>query len=168
MSKEAKSDANENSSQVVTKRKKGNPALKKGGPSLNPKGRPKGLPDSRSLFRKALDKKPGELDAFVEGIINRAKKGDPAAMRIVAERVCAPIKPKDDPVNIPNMSGKSPLQQADALIAAVASGNLTPAEGSIVMGLLRDRAAIHEATELEKRIAELEKRLNGGQNPPAN
>ena len=48
------------------------------------------------------------------------------------------------------------VQAAGALLAEVASGELTPNQGTQIMGLIESYQKIVEATELERRLSALE------------
>lgn len=72
--------------------KRGNPALVKGGPSLNPAGRPKGSSNARTKMQNELiESFHGELEkefkAVVRKIIRKAKDGDMAASKLLLDRV---------------------------------------------------------------------------------
>jgi hypothetical protein len=70
---------------------KGNPTLVKGGPSLNPKGRPKGSKNKLTQMQNALiDQFAGEMNkefkAVIRTIIREAKGGDMSAARLLMDR----------------------------------------------------------------------------------
>ena len=70
---------------------KGNPALVKGGPSLNPAGRPKGSKNKLTQMQNELiDQFAGEMNkefkAVIRTIIREAKNGDMAAARLLMDR----------------------------------------------------------------------------------
>jgi len=69
-----------------------------------------------------------------------------------------PIK-KETPVSfaMPDMNNTATaVQAAGALLAEVASGELTPNQGTQIMGLIESYQKIVEATELEGRLSALE------------
>ena len=71
--------------------KRGNPNLVKGGPSLNPKGRPKGSKNTRTeMQNKLIDSFAGEMEkdflAVVRSIVRKAKDGDMTAAKILMDR----------------------------------------------------------------------------------
>tara|TARA_R110000822_G_scaffold63674_3_gene156295 strand:+ start:34 stop:414 length:381 start_codon:yes stop_codon:yes gene_type:complete len=70
---------------------KGNPALVKGGPSLNPAGRPKGSKNKLTQMQNELiDQFAGEMNkefkAIIRTIIREAKNGDMTAARLLMDR----------------------------------------------------------------------------------
>ena len=71
--------------------KRGNPALVKGGPSLNPHGRAKGTKNKLTLLQNELiDQFAGEMNkdfkAVIRRIIKEAKGGDMTAARLLMDR----------------------------------------------------------------------------------
>lgn len=76
---------------MTTAKKLGNPNLVKGGPSLNPKGRPKGSLNSKTQMQNALiESFSGELEreftSVVKAVIKKAKSGDMTAAKILLDR----------------------------------------------------------------------------------
>ena len=72
-------------------KKVGNPNLKKGGPSLNPAGRPKGTKNKLTLMQNELiDQFAGEMNkefkAILRTVIREAKGGDMTAARLLLDR----------------------------------------------------------------------------------
>tara|TARA_R100000458_G_C8274503_1_gene249454 strand:- start:1348 stop:1773 length:426 start_codon:yes stop_codon:yes gene_type:complete len=71
--------------------KRGNPMLKKGGPSLNPNGRTKGSKNKLTLLQNGLiDQFAGEMNkefkAVIKTVIREAKNGDMTAARLLLDR----------------------------------------------------------------------------------
>lgn len=71
--------------------KRGNPNLVKGGPSLNPKGRPKGTKNTRTeMQNRLIDSFAGEMEkdflAVVRSIVRKAKDGDMTAAKLLMDR----------------------------------------------------------------------------------
>jgi hypothetical protein len=71
--------------------KRGNPALVKGGPSLNPQGRSKGSKNKLTLLQNELiDQFAGEMNkefkAIIRRVVQEAKGGDMTAARLLLER----------------------------------------------------------------------------------
>lgn len=106
----------------------GNPAWKPG-VSGNPAGRPKGARNKATLMAEAM------LDGDVEGItrsaIALAKAGDPRAIRLCLDRLCAPRRDRHVSVDLPPVECAADAVRASAaLLQAVAEGALTPAEAA--------------------------------------
>ena len=99
----------------------------------------------------------GEAEQLTRRAIDAALEGHPAALRLCMERIL-PIK-KETPVSfaMPDMNKTTTaVQAAGALLAEVASGELTPNQGTQIMGLIESYQKIVEATELERRLSALE------------
>ena len=121
-------------------------------------GNPGKPPGSRHRATQAVQALlEGEAEALSRRAVERALEGDVTALRLCLERI-APQR-KDAPVTFalpPMQAAADALQAAGAILAAVASGDLTPAEGAHVMALVETYRRTFETTELESRIAALE------------
>ena len=65
------------------------------GVSGNPKGKPKGTLDFRSTIKMAMLKIEANAEEIVDKVIDMAKNGDPACIKIVMDRI---IPVKKDPL----------------------------------------------------------------------
>ena len=131
-------------------------ALYKKGQSGNPSGRPKGVRDRRSQYRDALQSHAPEIIAM---LLKKALDGDSVAIRIVADRICPPLKATDEPVYI-ELTG-SPTEKGEKVISALANGSLTPGEASTAMAVIQAQTRVVSADELEARVKKLEDMKNG-------
>lgn len=125
------------------------------GRSGNPAGRPKGSRNATTRMVEALFE--DEAEELARKAIELAKAGDGPVLRAVLDRL-APAR-KDAPITIELPAVESATDAkaaAAAVIAAVASGEISPGEGGAVMSLLTAQRAIIETQELEARIAALE------------
>lgn len=129
----------------------------KPGQSGNPDGRRKG---SRNITTQLVEGMiEGEAEEITRKAIELAKAGDGPVLRLVLERL-APAR-KDAPIafELPPIETAADAKSASsAVLAAVAVGDITPGEGSAVMGLLVSHKLIVEATDFEARLAALEER----------
>ncbi|MEM0935747.1 MAG: DUF5681 domain-containing protein [Pseudomonadota bacterium] len=122
--------------------------------SGNP-GRPKGSRHQTTLAVEALLE--GEAEGLTRRAVELALEGDTTALRLCLERI-APTK-KDAPVRFdlpPMNTAQDAARAADAILAAVSRGDLTPLEGTSVMALVETFRRTLETTEFEARIAALE------------
>lgn len=118
-------------------------------------GRPKGSRHKVTLAVEALLE--GEHEELTRKAIDKAKEGDMVALRLCLERI-APAR-KDAPIMVelpPVESAADAKAASTAILAAVASGDVTPSEGAAVMSLLVSHKLIIEATDFEHRLAALE------------
>ena len=128
----------------------------KPGKSGNPKGKPKGARDRRSVWREKLG---GELDAILERVVAAAKAGDMQAISLILSRTCPPLRPRGEPVPLPALGkAKSFSELARAILAAIAAGDLSPDQGSDLLGALVSATKIVESDELAARLTALEQR----------
>ncbi|HZW86428.1 MAG TPA: DUF5681 domain-containing protein [Gallionella sp.] len=127
-------------------------AFKKG-QSGNPSGKPRGARDKRTELRLLLEP---HREALVQLVVDKALAGDGAALRICIDRLIAPVR--SNPVRIENFTGTL-AERGEAVIAAIGKGELGIDEASALMSVLQSQARIIEASELDARIAALEKVL---------
>ncbi|MCA0943382.1 DUF5681 domain-containing protein [Salipiger pacificus] len=118
-------------------------------------GKPRG--SRHKITRAVADLLDGEAEAITRKAVELALEGDATALRLCLERI-APAR-KDAPVTfeLPAMNSASEAAgAAAAVLAAVADGQLTPAEAASVMGLVDSYRRTLEVTEIERRLAALE------------
>ncbi len=127
------------------------PGRWKPGQSGNPRGRPKGTSTADKL-RAAIE---GDLPEILEAMIQSAKSGDVGAARLLLERAVPSLKPTELPVSV-DVQGESLTDQGRAILEAVASGRVVPAQGAILMGALAQLARLVELDEFEVRLKALE------------
>jgi hypothetical protein len=128
------------------------------GVSGNPSGRPKGIVDSRQRLRAALDPHADELLARA---VEMAKGGDVAVLTFLLGRALPAPKPETAPIEVALPDG-SLTQQAEALVAAAASGALPASTAAELLGGLATVARLREVDELQARVEALEARVAPG------
>ncbi len=122
-------------------------------------GRPKGARNKASLAAEAL--LDGEAEAIARKAVEMALAGDTTAMRLCLERIM-PIR-RDRPVSfaMPQITSASEAATAaSAIVAAVASGELTPSEALDLSRVLENYTRVLEASEFEERLQKLERVTN--------
>ena len=129
--------------------------FQKGNQFSRGKGRPPGSGGYRAALLQAVG--PDEFAALVSHLYGLAMAGDMQAAGVLVGRLVPPLRSKDEPVSVDLPDG-TPLDQARAIVAAVAGGVLTPQEGKALLDGLAAVVKIEEVTELEKRISALEGR----------
>jgi hypothetical protein len=128
------------------------------GQSGNLRGRPRGSRNKTTLAVEALLE--GEAEALTRVCIERAKIGDSTALRIVMERICAPIRERAVMFELPPISALAELPVVlGRIVAAVSAGELLPAEGQALSTMLAAQCRAFETIELAERLDELERRL---------
>ena len=128
------------------------------GQSGNPSGRPKGSRNRTTLAAEAL--LDGEAEQLTRKAIELAKGGDLAAIRICLDRILPARKDRTITFALPTMATASDAANAvAAIVAAVAEGEVTPAEAAELSRLVENYSKNLMATDIEERIATLEKTL---------
>lgn len=118
-------------------------------------GKPQGARNkATALAQKLLHDSAGRL---TEVAIDLALQGDPSALKMCLARILPPVK--DVPVNLAlpaiGCAYEASFAATDVL-AAVASGELTLAEGQAALTALETYARISDVGEIEARLAALE------------
>src|ERR1700733_4043508 len=129
----------------------------KKGQSGNPDGRPKGGRNRATVLADQIfdDKLFGadkKAEAIIAKAIDLAVGGDTACIRFCLDRMM-PIR-KDRPVHfeLPKMTEvKDALKASAAIVAAVASGDLTPSEAAELSKVVDGYARVLQAVEHEDR-----------------
>lgn len=119
-------------------------------------GKPKGA--RHKATRAALALLDGEAEALTRQAVTMALDGDGTALRLCLERIAPPRR--DAPVTFhlpPMQSAADAAKAAGAVLSAVAEGDLTPTEGAHIMGLVETYRRTLETSELETRVAALER-----------
>ncbi|GEP04837.1 DUF5681 domain-containing protein [Methylobacterium oxalidis] len=125
------------------------------GQSGNPAGRPVGSRHRYTVLAEKL--MSDDIEAITTSVLNAAKSGDMTAARLVLDRI-APIR-RDRPVTfqLPPIETTADLPKAtNALLQAVASGDLTPAEASDIGKAVDAHVRAIEAADLHQRLLRIE------------
>lgn len=118
-------------------------------------GKPKGARHKTTLAVEAL--LDGEHESLTRKAIEKALEGDTTALRLCLDRL-APAR-KDTPISFELPTITCPAETvvaSNAVLAAMAAGEITPDEAGRVMSLLTAHRAIIETSNLADRIAALE------------
>ena len=141
-----------------SKRNSSNGHWKKG-TSGNPSGRPTGSRNRKTLFlEQMLD---GQAETILEKAMELAKDGNPQALRLCLDRILPVPKERAVTLEIPPITNAKDIpQQSQCVVAAIAQGRITPAEGESITNVLMSHIRILETVEFERRMAELENHVN--------
>ena len=119
------------------------------------KGRPKGVKNKKKLAIESLLE--GQAEALTQTAISKALEGDGLALRLCMERIAPAPKDKSVLFPIPEMNDAMDASKAaSSVLTAVSKGELTPIEGTRVMGLIDSYRRTLELTEIEERLRVLE------------
>jgi hypothetical protein len=128
------------------------------GKSGNPAGKPRGCRSKATLLVEAL--LDGEAEQITRKAIALALGGDVVALRLVLERIVPPRR--DRPVQFalpPLQTAADACKAVAAITSAIASGHLTPSEGSEFVAIVDSYVRAVEAAELEVRVRQLEEAM---------
>ena len=101
----------------------------------------------------------GSAEALTQKAVDMALDGDTTALRLCLERLAPPRKDAPVVFDLPRMgAAEDAAHAAGAVLDAVASGDLTPVEGSHIMGLVETFRRTLETTEIENRLSALEQK----------
>lgn len=126
------------------------------GHSGNPAGRPKGSRNATTVALETL--LDGQAEALTNKAVEMALDGDMAALRLCMDRILPPRK--DRPVTFVLPSIKSASDAAavtSAILSAVASGEITPADAGEIGKLVEAYVKAFETAELAERLERLER-----------
>jgi len=129
------------------------------GQSGNPAGRPRGSRNRTTILMQGLLTERAE--AIGRKVIQLAEDGDIAALRLCMERL-APA-PKGEPVDFELPLLEKPADSVAAaatIVAAVASGDLTPSEAGELAKVIDIYMRALEARGFDARLASREARTN--------
>lgn len=126
---------------------------KKGGPSPNPTGRPKGIVDKRMRLTKLFS---DDCEAVVKQVIEQAKNGDLQAAKLVLARVSPPLRNHAQTASFDLDVTESFTNQARQIFRAIANGELNPDAGKLLIDSLTAVARMGELDEINSRLEALE------------
>jgi hypothetical protein len=124
------------------------------GQSGNPEGRPRGSRNATTIALETL--LDGQAEALTQKAIDLALIGDIPALRLCLDRILPPRK--DRPVTLPPIqNAQDAAATVSAVLAAVATGELTPADAGEISKLIEAYVKAYETAELAQRLERLER-----------
>jgi hypothetical protein len=133
----------------------GNPNWKRGGPSPNPAGKPKGAYSKRDKIAHALNDNGPDV---VQKVIDAALAGDMTACGLVLTRLVPTVRAQAQTVQFALDTGLPLSEQLAQLALAVAAGQVSPDTGQQISAMLSNLATVRSSENLEERIIALEAR----------
>lgn len=128
------------------------------GASGNASGRPRGSRNRSTMILAALS--DSDAVAIQTAIIEKAKKGDMVAARLILDRIFPAPRGRAVSFPIPKANDAAGVLAAHAsMIDAVAKGTITIDEGMATSQLLSAQLKAIEATETEARLRAIEQQL---------
>jgi len=125
------------------------------GVSGNPAGRPVGARHKTTLAIEAL--LDGEAEIITRKAIQLALEGDTTAIRLCLDRILPLRRDRHVSFALPKLEKADDVKQAvSAIVAAVAEGELTPAEAGELSKVVDAFTRMLETLDFEERLAKLE------------
>ena len=118
------------------------------GKTGNPAGRPPGT-TPRAKFRKLVD---GDMPGIVATLVANAKAGDVQAAKVLIDRLIPTLKPTADSMSL-KVSGTL-TEQGAAIVAAMASGKVTPDQAKSAMDVILAQSHLIDQTEIITQLNE--------------
>jgi hypothetical protein len=126
------------------------------GKSGNPDGRPRGSRNATTLALEAL--LDGQAQVLTQKAIDLALTGDISALRICLDRIMPARKDRPVTFTLPLInSARDATAAISAVLAAVAVGEITPAEAGEISKLVEAYVRAFETAELADRLERLER-----------
>lgn len=128
----------------------------KPGQSGNPAGRPKGARNATTVaLENLLD---GQAEALTNKAVELALGGDMVALRLCMDRILPPRKDRPVTFDLPPIKSASDAAAVtSSVLAAVANGEITPADAGEVGKLVEAYVKAFEVAELAERLERLER-----------
>lgn len=128
------------------------------GQSGNPAGRTPGTQNKSTLMAMALLGQ--DLEAITSTIVRAALDGDMGAAKFVVERMVPAVRERPLLIELPETTTAAGIDGAQqAILTAVACGDLLPGEATALSGIVEQRRKAIETVEIINRITQLEKIL---------
>lgn len=127
----------------------------KKGQSGNPTGKPAGVRNKATVMVQSIMERGAK--EITEAVVGLAKEGDLSAARLVLERLLPPAKERPISLALPSTDTAGGIAEAQqAILQAVAAGDLLLGEGTALAGIVEARRKAVETLQLEQRITALE------------
>jgi hypothetical protein len=125
-------------------------------------GNPSGRPSGSSKVAKLREQIAAQVPEIVSKLIEAARGGDVSAARLLLERAVPAVKPIEQtaPIHLPT---GTLTDRGEAILAAIAAGDLSPSQGAQLLASLGSLAKAIEIDEIERRIKALEARASNGE-----
>jgi hypothetical protein len=128
----------------------------KPGQSGNPAGRPRGSRNATTVALESL--LDGQAEALTNKVVELALDGDMAALRLCMDRILPPRKDRPVTFALPSIESASDAAAVtSAILSAVASGEITPADAGEIGKLVEAYVKAFETAELAERLERLER-----------
>ena len=134
------------------------PEIKRKGWQPGQSGNPKGKTPGSGELQKLRASIAADVPEILVGLAIAAKGGDVQAARLLLERVLPPVKPIEQAVKLQLPDGGTLTAQGRNVLSAVASGDLAPGQGAMLLSAIGSLARVTEIDEMEARLTKLEEK----------
>ena len=117
-------------------------------------GNRRGRPPGNATRREVRDRVGDRLGELIDRLMQSALEGDTTAAKLILDRLAPSLRPVDAPMTLPPADDAP--QTAQAVIAAMSAGEVTPGEANTALSALRTATEITMLAELRERIEALE------------
>ncbi len=125
------------------------------GVSGNPRGKPRGTRHRVTLMAESMMQ--DDAADVVRAVLTAAKAGDMVAARLVLDRIVPPRRGRPVAFALPTVQTAADLPAAlGAVVAAMASGVLSPEEAEAVAAVLETQRHAIETADLAQRLSAVE------------
>jgi len=126
------------------------------GQSGNPAGRPRGARNKLTVLAESLFE--GDAEDLIRKLIEIAKEGDVAALRLCIARICAPQRERPQAIELPEMETAADAVAAmGAILQAIGVGDLATREAAELTNVVTGFSQTINTAQLEQRLEEIEK-----------
>ena len=128
------------------------------GESGNPAGRPPGARNKRTLLAESMFE--ADSPALIKRLIEVAKEGDVAALRLCIDRICPPQRERPAAIELPPMtSAVDAVAAMGAIMQAIGDGDLGAQEAAELAKLVTGFSQTITTADLEQRVCQVEQTL---------
>ena len=125
------------------------------GQSGNPKGKPRGIKNRKTLIMEELER---DGSALANAIKAKALEGDASCLALWLSRLEPPLRARAEKVTFALNRAKPLHEQAQQIMDAVAAGKVDPETGQMLIACLDRVGNLKAVEELQVRIEALEAR----------
>lgn len=94
------------------------------------------------------------------GLGNEGADPVPMLLSEAMKRIQPPLKPNGEKIKLDIPKDATHADKCAIIFASVANGDISPEQGQMLMGMIKDALQVSEATDLIKRLEDIEKSIS--------
>jgi hypothetical protein len=94
------------------------------------------------------------------GLGNEGADPVPMLLSEAMKRIQPPLKPNGEKIKLDMAPDATAADKCNTVFLAVTDGTISPEQGQMLIGMIKDTLSIVESTELVQRLEEIEKLIN--------